>query len=173
VQRVVVQQMIVQRVVVQQMIVQRVVVQQLVMQRVIMQQVVMYQDVVQRVVVQQVVMQQVIMQQVVMQQVVMQQVVMQQVVMQQLVKQNCHSFYQPSSTFMLHIQSVALHLYAQIAYSLPATKLFDGSSLNVVLEARYQRREEADWLGADISAAIAGSALILSVLLRINYYFFY
>jgi hypothetical protein len=58
----------------------------------------------QQVVMQQVVMQQVVMQQVVMQQVVMQQVVMQQVVMQQLVKQNCHSFYQPSSTFMLYIQ---------------------------------------------------------------------
>jgi hypothetical protein len=62
---------------------------------------------------------------------------------------------------------VAPHLYAQIAYSSPATKLFDGSSLNVALKARHRRRVEADWLGADMSATIAGSAVILSVLLRI------
>jgi hypothetical protein len=33
--------------------------------------------------------------------------------------------------------------------------LFDSSSLNVALEARHRRRVEADWLGADMSAAIA------------------
>jgi hypothetical protein len=70
--------------------------------------------------------------------------------------------------FNLHAPyPVAPHLPAQIAYSSPATKLFDGSSLNVALEGRHRRRVEADWLGADMSTAIAGSALILSVLLRV------
>jgi len=46
-------------------------------------------------------------------------------------------------------------LHTQIAYSSPAIKLFDGSDLNVALEARHRRRAKADWLGADITATIA------------------
>ena len=70
--------------------------------------------------------------------------------------------------FNLHtLYPLALHLHAQIAHSPPAIKPFGGSYLNVTLEARHRRRVEADWLGADMSAAIAGSALILSVILRI------
>ena len=41
-----------------------------------------------------------------------------------------------STLFNLHAPyPVAPHLHAQIAYSSPATKLFDGSSLNVALDS--------------------------------------
>ena len=68
--------------------------------------------------------------------------------------QICNSFY--LILFNLYAPyPLAPHLHAQIAHSPPAIKPFGGSYLNVTLEARHRRRVEADWLGADIAAAIA------------------
>jgi hypothetical protein len=68
--------------------------------------------------------------------------------------QNGNSFY----LILLNLYapySFAPHLYAQIASSSPIVKLFDGSYLNVALTARHRRCVGVDWLGADMSAAIA------------------